>query len=344
MQQLEHFFSKQRNVIIVASIAGVSILFAIGLVIGLLLRDSTPVTTNNQGVGTLSDGNVSDLYGGTSSHRNLKGLTLRINQIETCNPGVVSAYVAVSSDAGVVNKNFNKEDVEVYLDSKQLPSFDFNPVDTSKTPLTNVLVIDHSGSMQGAAIDNAKSAASGYVKKLKTGDQVGVVQFDDRVDVLQNITTNKTRATTVIDGIRPRGDTALFDGLDKGISITPNCGRKAVTVLTDGNDTASTNNTTDSVISAANKANLPIFSVGIKGEGFDPAAIKQISENTGGQYLEANTPSQISRLYTNIDGQLTGQFVANLRLNIKRDGSTHTLKIVSTVEGSTTYSERSFVY
>jgi hypothetical protein len=135
----------------------------------------------------------------------------------------------------------------------------------------------------------------------------------------------------------------VYDAIERSVSMSPQCGRKAVTVLTDGDDTASQAATGDSVVKLANKVNLPVFSVGIKGEGFTPARIKAISESTGGQYLEANTPAEIAALYANIDGQLSGQFVAKVKLP-KKTGSEHRLKIISIVEGSETKSERSFVY
>lgn len=344
------FLDSPRNLIIIAAIAGTVLLggivaTTIAIMQGAKRDDTTQKGKSDEGDKSQSNlgGSTSKLSGSTTSTRNLRGLTLRINQIETCNPSVVSAYIAVSSDAGVVNKNFKKADVSVYVDGKQLKEFDFSEVDGEKTPLTNVLVIDHSGSMKGAPMENAKSAASQYVQKLRTGDQVGLVQFDDRVDVLSGITNNKSGVIAAIGAIQPRGDTAVYDALNAGIAQVPDCGRKAVTILTDGDDTASKSNS-QFVISAANTANLPVFSVGIKGEGFNPSIIKQISEATGGQYLEANTPTEIANLYTNIDGQLTGQFVANLKLSIPKDGSTHTLKIVSNVEGSPTSSERSFIY
>lgn len=345
MERLKHFFSNPRNILVGSLAIGVILLAFIAIAIAALV--SNPSDDKNSSDSTEKgsfSGNVSQLSGKTSSQRNLKGLTLRINQIETCNPGVVSAYVAVSSDAGVVNKNFKKDDVKVYVDGKQIDSFDFNAVDTEKTPLTNVLAIDHSGSMTSAAMSNAKGAATSYVTSLKPNDQVGILQFDNLIEMIQPITRDKAAAVKAINTIQPRGNTSLYDALATGIKAVPDCGRKAVTLLTDGNDTTSANNSINSVIDLANRQNLPVFSVGIKGSQFNPTPIKEISENTGGQYLEANTPTEITNLYKNIDGQLTGQFAANLRLNIKKDGSTHKLRIVSTVEGSATSSERSFVY
>lgn len=340
-----------------AIIISLSLLFLvclIGILLALLLKptenftnqaDTTTQTTNTSQDGNAKgSGTVSKISGKVTSIRNLKGLTLRINQIETCNPSVVTAYVAVSSDSGIVNTNFKKADIKIYVDGKAVDTFEFSPVNATKTPVTNVLLIDHSGSMAGAAINNAKSAASNYVQKLKTGDQAGLIQFDDRVETLSGVTTDTSAITNAISGIQARGDTAIYDALSQGISLVPNCGRKAVTILTDGVDTASKRQTEATVIAQANKANLPIFSVGIKGDGFNPASIQNISTSTGGQYLEANTPTEIATLYDRIDGQLTGQFAANLKLSTPKNGSAHTLKIISNVEGSPTSSERSFVY
>jgi VWFA-related protein len=349
MESIEKFFSKPKNVIISAATLGVVLLIGIGIVLAILLggsdRQSNRSTNTDKNSGSdFSSGNVSGLSGSTSSYRNLKGLTVRINQIETCNPKAISAYVAVSTEAGVVNKNFDKKDVELYLDGKKMTNFEFDPVSEKKTPLTNVLVIDHSGSMQGAPMDNAKSAAASYVSKLGAADQVGVIQFDNQIDVLQAPTTDKVAAANVISTIQPRGDTSIYDAVVKGVETVPDCGRKALTVLTDGEDTTSVNATESSAIDRANEANLPVFSVGIKGPRFVPNSIQKISESTGAQYLEANTPQDISSIYDKINGQLTGQFVANLKLSIPKDGKKHTLKIVSNVEGSPTSSERTFVY
>lgn len=328
-------------------LGAVGIVLAAAIVmVSLLLIGGTPSgdSASTGGSDVESHGSTTQYIGGVSSYRNLKGLTLRLNQVETCNPSVVSAYVAVSSDEGIVNKNFSKKDVKIYLDGKQITDFDFTAVDTTKLPLANMLVIDRSGSMQGVPIDNAKQAVSSYVDKLKTSDQVGLVEFDNQIDLLAAMTTDKVKVKNAISSITARGDTATYDAMATAIDQVPDCGRKAVTILTDGDDNSSKNNTEASIITKANTENLPIFSVGIKGSTFNPASIKNISDKTGGMYLEANTPQEISDLYGKIDGQLSGQFAANLKLSLKKDGSTHTLKIVSTVEGSDTGSERSFVY
>lgn len=332
---------KQSKIIWIISTISMVLVCLIVFLAVLLLRpndSSSDGTTANFNAGT-----TSSLSGGTYSYENLKGLTLRINQIETCNSSVVSAFVSVSAASGDVNKSFKKKDISVYVDGKKLTDFDFDPVNTTQLLLTTMLVVDKSGSMAGDAISYAKSAANNYIGKLKTNDQVGVIAFNQSVQLLNAVSSDKTAAKTSVDGITAEGDTAIYDALERAITEMPNCGRKAIIVLSDGDDRVSSA-TVHTVTNKATQANLPIFAVGMKGQGFDPSSITSIANATGGQYLEANTPTEIAGLYSKIDGQLTGQFVANMQLSIPKDGTTHTLKIISSSGGSETGSERTFVY
>ena len=336
----------QKKLLIILSSAGLILVITIIAVAMMVFAGSgdSDSEQNKDRSGSFNSGKVSDLSGGTYSYRNLKGLTLRINQIETCNPEVVTAYISVSTDKGKVNTSFGKNDVSVYLDGDKIKNFEFKAVDTAKSPLSNMLLIDHSGSMDARSMSNAKSAAKQYVGKLKSGDQAGLIKFDDRVETVVPMTTDKSKVTSAVDNIQPRGDTSIFDAIASGIDSVPDCGRKAVTVLTDGEDTTSTKYTEQSVTEKANKENLPVFAVGIKSPDFDPSAIRSIAEKSGGQYLEANTSAEIDSIYDKINSQLTGQFVANFKIKLNKNGSEHTLKIVSEVEGSATGSERVFVF
>ncbi|MCA9339774.1 MAG: VWA domain-containing protein [Candidatus Saccharibacteria bacterium] len=335
---------KNRTLLIaIAIVAGAALLGGIVAVIMMLLAPEQSSSPNQQS-SNFKQGTVSTLSGGTSSYRNLKGLTIRVNQIDTCHPTQISAYVSVSSEQGDVNKNFGKNDVSVYLDGQKVANFDFSSTASKKLPLANMLVIDHSGSMQGAAMESAKGAAASYIDKLGDNDQVGLIQFDTSVETLAAMTTDKTSVKAKIGQIAARGDTAIYDALAESIGAVPNCGRKQITVLSDGGDTASKSSNEQAVIAAANKSNMPIFAVGIQGSTFDPTSIRAIADQTGGQYLEANNPAEIASIYDKIDGQLKGQFVANFTTGLKKDGMTHTLKIISNVEGSETGSERHFIY
>lgn len=345
---MEYIQRNKKLIIALCSLLAVVLVTVIVVLVLLLLKPDAEqdIESNNgqDGVSSFGDGTVSNLTGGVSSYRNLKGLTLRVNQIETCNPTSLTAYVSVSSEQGNVNTNFGKNDISVYLDGKKISNFEFNQVDTKTTPLSNMLLIDRSGSMTTEAMESAKNAGKQYVSKLQADDQAGVIQFDHLVEPLVALTKDKPRVSSAITGITPRGDTAIFDAIGAGIDAVPDCGRKAVTVLTDGEDTASKSFTKASVTEKTTQKNMPLFAVGIKSPSFDPTAIREIAEKSGGMYLEADTPAKISSLYDSIDGQLRGQFVTNFKMPIKKTNTMHTLKIISTVEGSDTGSERVFLY
>jgi Ca-activated chloride channel family protein len=82
----------------------------------------------------------------------------------------------------------------------------------SRPPVNVSLVIDRSGSMQGAKIEQAKEAAILALSRLSRKDRVSVIAFDHQVDVIvpagpfEDFSEMKRR----IDGIYARGQTAIY--------------------------------------------------------------------------------------------------------------------------------------
>jgi len=94
----------------------------------------------------------------------------------------------------------------------------------STKPLALVLVIDVSGSMgmeygYTTILGRAKEAARGLIDKLKTGDMVAVISFNDNVTeepFSPNLTNTKYYT---INPLSAEGGTALYDGMLRGIEI-----------------------------------------------------------------------------------------------------------------------------
>lgn len=301
---------------------------------------NSSTNTNSQ---TGSSGSSVALYGSVVSLRNLKGLLAQINQIDVCSAPDLTAYITVTAkDASALN-TLTKKDFTVSIDGKQTQDFALELVSKKDLPISNTLVLDHSGSMTGVPMQKAKEAAIGYINRTNAKDKVAIIQFDTQIDTLQALTTNHKAAIKAINGIATRSDTALYDAVVYGAEKSPECGRKALVILTDGEDTASKNKL-DSAINKANKANVPVFVVGLRSSGFSPSVLKSIAEKTGAQYFEAAKPSALNSMYKKISNQLGNQYYLSFKLNIPKTGGTHKLKISSTIEGSPTTSERSFVY
>ena len=89
----------------------------------------------------------------------------------------------------------------------------------SRAPLNIALVIDRSGSMQGARIEGARNAAMMAINRLSPRDIVSVVSYDDRVEVEVPATraTDPDRIKDRIRRLTPRGSTAIHAGMLAGL-------------------------------------------------------------------------------------------------------------------------------
>lgn len=88
-----------------------------------------------------------------------------------------------------------------------------------KRPPVNVaIVLDRSGSMGGAKLENAKKAAKEALARLGGDDVVSVITFESEVQVIVPATklNDRDRVMRAIDEIRTGGSTAIFAGVSKG--------------------------------------------------------------------------------------------------------------------------------
>jgi len=93
-----------------------------------------------------------------------------------------------------------------------------NPSRGRRVPVNTTIVLDRSGSMSGAKLEEAKRAAILAIDRLHDEDTVSVVIYGSTVDVLVPATKlhERDHIRRAIQGIRSTGSTALFAGLSKG--------------------------------------------------------------------------------------------------------------------------------
>jgi len=114
---------------------------------------------------------------------------------------------------------------------------------TPRTPTDLVVVMDHSGSMQGDKLEQAKLALFGLIERIDARDRLGVVIFDDSAQVLFPLESPAGAAREAwrarVKSVQSEGGTSIAGGLDAGIGLlgTPAPDRVTrVLLLSDGQD------------------------------------------------------------------------------------------------------------
>jgi tight adherence protein C len=199
-------------------------------------------------------------------------------------------------------------------------------------PLSVVLVMDTSGSMQGPKLDAAKAAAIAFMDSLIPTDQVAFIAFNTKVQAPVPFTTDHTTIATAINKQVAKGNTAIYDALYVAARVANNApqgNRRAIVLLTDGNDTASLN-TLVPVAGAAREASALVYTIGL-GADTDDKALRQLAESASGRYSKAPNPSDLQAIYVELARELAGQYL------LTYTSTTHTHKVYETVGIRFTY-------
>ncbi len=257
-----------------------------------------------------------------------------INQIDVSQFPSVKLFVSVLDSSGKMVRGLGEKDFLVREDEvEQSPV----QVATQLPSIASTLVMDTSGSMK-RAIGDAQRAATTYADNVRAEDEVLIIDFSDKVKVVQSFTSSKPPLRAAIGAMKARGNTALYDAVFEAVrSFGDKKGRKVAIVLTDGRDDDGTGKvlsvkTVEQVIAAAREVNVPVFTIGL-GTDVDEAILTKIAVESGGRYFPSPSPADLENLYREIGAQLTGQYLLSYDTDLsERDGSWHRV-VVRTAGG-----------
>jgi len=275
------------------------------------------------------------------------------------NVEVVQLFFNVKDKHGALIPNLNKDNFDLFEDGKVQVIKYFKA--ESDLPLTLGILIDSSGS-QMRVLDMEKEVGASFLENtLRPKDEAFVISFDVDINLLQDFTNSVSRLRHALNEAKintggvscsggpvgpqgpipcsstgPRG-TALYDAvyLASHDEFSHEVGRKAMILLTDGEDQGSKLKIRDA-IEAAQKADAICYVLLIADRGFygfggysGDSEMRKLTEETGGRMIQVgNKIEKLRQAFDQISQELRSQYnIGYVPTNTIRDGSFRKVEI-----------------
>ncbi|HVE55236.1 MAG TPA: VWA domain-containing protein [Pyrinomonadaceae bacterium] len=172
---------------------------------------------------------------------------------------LVTIPVSVTDRNGFYIADLKQTDFKIFEDDVEQEVAYFG---ASETPFTVVLLIDISPST-AYQIEEIQAAASAFIKQLKPQDKVIVIQFDDSVKVLSELTNDHDKINKAISRTDFGDGTSIYEAIDFSLHKRLNQieGRKAIVLFTDGVDTSSEKASFEETVRDAEESGAVIFPI-----------------------------------------------------------------------------------
>jgi Ca-activated chloride channel family protein len=264
-------------------------------------------------------------------------VTIQVVQVDKARFPDVDVYVSVTDADGQPVKNLMPEDFSLEDDGQPISLTHVSRAG-EQGPVTAVLVIDKSGSMNHAnKMKAAREAVIAFVQLMRPGDATGVIAFNTQVTTVQLLSDDKESLIEAIRGIEAVDDTAMYDALHAASAmLEPVSGRKAIVVVTDGMNTAG-QRTRKETLTLVGEKDISIYTIGLGDPsqgtetyaGIDEPTLKAIAEESGGLYTFAPNPEDLRSLYELLSLRIQNEYKLTYRSpNRLRDGTNRTVAVI----------------
>src|SRR5713226_6389946 len=280
-------------------------------------------------------------------------ITLRSDEVVRVETNLTNILFTASDKQKRFVSNLRREDIRILEDGVPQEIFTFQQ--NIDLPLSLAILIDTSGSEE-RTLPEEKAAARSFLEAVVRAnkDEAAIVSFTGEVTLEQGLTGNIGRLRRAIDqvefvppsgyigggvvvgGTPPisgtqqalAGSTAIWDAIwatsNELLSDAAEHTRRAIILLTDGDDTISQVHMQDA-INRALKADALIYAIGIGDRyqfGINEGALKKITEGTGGRAYFPRNERELRESFVQIQNDLREQYlVAYSSSNKIRDGS-----------------------
>jgi Ca-activated chloride channel homolog len=204
------------------------------------------------------------------------------------------------------------------------------------------LVLDRSGSMSDAGkIEYLKRASSLAIDQLLPADRLGVVEYDDEINVLWPSGPLESPGTIkkLIQGLEPRGSTNLTGGMMQGVAeVMTSLNRikdsqavvSRVLLLSDGlaNFGVTDPSRIGEMVREARRKGVRVSTLGL-GRDYDEDLMQLIAENGGGHYYYIENPDQMARIFKEELMTMLETVARNTQVSVKHGNLVDAVEAIS---------------
>jgi VWFA-related protein len=179
-------------------------------------------------------------------------------------------------------------------------------------PIRLGIVVDTSGSMS-ETLPEVQRVVMGFLRTLlRPRDRAFIEIFSDRPELLAPFTADFATLEHALLALYPDRATALYDSIITGLfQFSGVHGRRAMVLLTDGDDTASRNGFEDA-IGYAQRMGVAIYAIGVDlptTKVMTRFQLKRLAAVTGGRAFFVDRGSDLDDIYSEIDSELRSQYL-----------------------------------
>ncbi len=256
------------------------------------------------------------------------GSFINISSIDTRTdfPRVKLNLTVVDPDSRGI-KGLDEENILVYEDGYRVNYVKVKDISSSTDPLYLVFAIDSSKSISKDYLERIKRNAGDIVDSAGENDRIAVIRFNDKMNFLNNFTSNRIELVKSIKSIERHGsNTVMYDAIYDSIEFLSRIksGRKGVVVFTDGKDEGSSLSD-DDIIRFGKETGVPVYFM-TSSACKNSIPLSRIAKLTGGTHISCGDKN-ITGIYRIILSRIKNIYEIYYQSIVKRDNGKHLLEV-----------------
>jgi Ca-activated chloride channel family protein len=249
-----------------------------------------------------------------------------IEQIEV---NLIELPVSVTDGAGLPITDLTEKSFTILENGKPMKLSTFNFA--ANLPISVGVLLDHSGSMQPRMKDAKEAAVAFFKSIIKKDDRAFIGGFAGdptrNAPFVTDIGSLEAQVNAIPDA---GGGTSLYDAIITGLYRFRNVqGRKALVVITDGEDTTSRLSYDDMLVYArASRVPLYFIGVGFSFGDIGGGKMKSLAAETGGIAYFIRSAKELGATYKQLEQELRTQYLLSYYTeSSKKDTAYRTVEV-----------------